>query len=89
MGRKGRGKEKLETCCACGAKVPRNKAVDYAKHVKFSTDLRESDKDDDYVNPYQDSAMYTKKQTYCISCAKHRKIFEKKKKEAARRREEI
>ncbi len=89
MGRKGRGREKLETCSACGAKVPRNKAVYYEKRVVFSTDLRESDKDPEYDNPYRDSAMYTKKQVYCISCAKHRKIFEKKKREAARKREEL
>ncbi len=88
MGRKkGRGKEKLETCSACGASVPRNKAVYYEKRVKYSTDLRESEKDPEYDNPYRDFAMYSKKLVYCISCAKHRKIFEKKKREAARKRE--
>ena len=78
MGRKKRGREKLETCCACGAKVPRNKAVFYNKRVSYGTEMKGSD---------DVSVSYIKKQVYCVSCAKHRKIYEKKKKAAARRRE--
>ncbi|MGC8572178.1 MAG: hypothetical protein ACP5RI_01230 [Candidatus Micrarchaeia archaeon] len=68
-----RGKEILVVCESCGRKIPRNKAVVYEKAISFNTgnegttDLRFFEK---------------RKVYYCISCAKHRGIFEKKKREA-------
>jgi len=72
-----RGRQKLETCASCGRAVPRGKAVEYASRTHFTTDLKE------------DNVTYTGfiDQYYCISCAKHRKIFEKKKQQAQRLKE--
>ena len=65
-----RGKETTITCDNCGRKVPRNKAVAFEKRVAFSTDLHTSG----------DVRFFEKKKVYyCISCAKHLGIFEKKK----------
>jgi len=74
---KRRGRERLETCVSCGRAVPRDKAVQYSKRTHFTTDLKE------------DNVTYTgfTDSYYCISCAKHRKIFEIKKRQAQRRRE--
>ncbi len=71
-----RGKEPLVTCDNCGRKMPRNKAVSYEKTIRFGTDP--SDKNNVRF-------MSSRKIYYCISCAKHRGIFEKKADEAARR----
>lgn len=77
MGRKRRGRERLETCASCGRAVPRDKAVEYSRRTHFTTDLKE------------DNVTYTgfSDAYYCISCAKHRKIFEAKKRQAQRLRE--
>jgi len=77
MGGNRRGRQRLETCASCGRAVPRGKAVEYATRTHFTTDLKE------------DNVTYTgfTDAYYCISCAKHRKIFEKKKLEAQRRKE--
>ncbi len=77
MGKKRRGRDRLVTCDACKRQVPRNKAVEYVKTNIFSTDL----KGEENVTYRGVRVVY-----YCISCAKHRKIFEKKKKIAERRR---
>ena len=74
-----RGREKLETCSSCGRQVPRDKAVEYTRRTTFSTDLKN---DEENVSYSDFSSSY-----YCVSCAKHRKIFEKKKAQAQRRRE--
>jgi ribosomal protein S26 len=66
-----RGREKLMTCESCHRQVPRGKAVEFEKRSVFSTDLRTADN----IFTVSDRVVY-----YCISCAKHRKIFEKKKK---------
>ncbi|MGC8629036.1 MAG: hypothetical protein ACP5T4_02390 [Candidatus Micrarchaeia archaeon] len=71
-----RGREELVICDNCGRKVPRNKAVAYEKVVSFSTDLHTSGD----VKFFERKKVY-----YCISCAKHLGIFEKKKAQAARR----
>ncbi len=71
-----RGKEPLVTCDNCGRKMPRNKAVSYEKMIRFGTDP--SDKNNVRF-------MSSRKIYYCISCAKHRGIFDKKANEAARR----
>ncbi len=73
-----RGREKLETCVSCGRQVPRDKAVEYTRRTTYSTEL---DNEDD-VSYSAFSSSY-----YCISCAKRRRIFEKKKAQAQRRRE--
>lgn len=78
MGSKRRGRERLMCCVSCGRMVPRDKAVDYEKRNMFTTDLR----DQENVTAFSRNTEY-----YCISCAKHRKIFEKKKQQAARARE--
>lgn len=77
MGRRRRGRERLETCSSCGRAVPRDKAVEYSSRTHFTTDLKE------------DNVTYTgfSDAYYCISCAKHRRIFEKKKQQAQRMRE--
>lgn len=77
MGRRRRGRDRLETCSGCGRAVPRDKAVEYSHRTHITTDLKE-----DNVTYTGFSDVY-----YCISCAKHRKIFEKKKEQARRRRE--
>lgn len=71
-----RGREELVTCDNCGRKVPRNKAVVYEKTIAFSTDLH---------MPGDVKFFEKKKVYYCISCAKHLGIFEKKKAFAQRR----
>lgn len=77
MGNKRRGRDRLETCSSCGRSVPRDKAVEYSTRTHFTTDLKE------------DNVTYTgfRDSYYCISCAKHRKIFEKLKQQAQRQRE--
>lgn len=70
-GKKGRGREPLVTCASCGRSVPRGKAVQDARRIVFSTELKTGN-DVSYSD--------VRKVYYCISCAKHRKIFEKKKK---------
>lgn len=73
-----RGKDRLLTCESCRRQVPRTKAVEFEKRNVFSTDLRGTD---------NISIMSSNTTYYCISCAKHRGIFEKKKRMAARARE--
>ncbi|MCX8205925.1 MAG: hypothetical protein N3H30_01720 [Candidatus Micrarchaeota archaeon] len=68
-----RGKDPLVSCGSCGRSVPRSKAVQDNRKVSYSTELRTGD-----------DVSFTdfRKVYYCISCAKHRKIFEKKKRQA-------
>jgi ribosomal protein S26 len=68
-----RGKDTLVICESCGRKVPRNKAVIFEKSISFSTDLKTAND----VRFFERRKVY-----YCISCAKHRGIFEKKKRQA-------
>jgi len=75
-----RGKEPLVTCDNCGRKIPRSKAVVFEKRINFSTDLHSS-------NDVRFSE--TRKVYYCISCAKHLGIFEKKKQIEGRRNKEV
>lgn len=72
-----RGKETSVTCDSCGRKVPRNKAVDFEKAISFSTDMHNAND----VRFFEKRKVY-----YCISCAKHRGIFEKKREQAERAR---
>jgi ribosomal protein S26 len=80
MGTKRRGRERLEICVSCGRSIPRDKAVSYTQRNVFTTDLKGADN----VSLFTDRDVY-----YCISCAKHRKIFEKKQKLLAERRKKL
>lgn len=77
MGKKRRGRDRLATCVSCGRAVPRNKAIEYERRSRISTDLR----DENNVSAFISNVEY-----YCISCGKHRRITEKLKKQAANRR---
>jgi ribosomal protein S26 len=71
-----RGREAPTVCESCGRKVPRNKAIIDERSISFSTD----------THTPQDVRFFERRKVYyCISCAKHRGIFEKKKEMAERR----
>ena len=70
-----RGKEPLVTCDSCGRKMPRNKGVVFEKVIRFGGDP---------ALQLTAKFMSTRKVYYCISCGKHRGIFEKKKEAAER-----
>jgi len=70
-----RGRETAVTCDSCGRKVPRNKACDFDKAITFSTDTHTAND----VRFFERRRVY-----YCISCAKHRGIFQKKREQAER-----
>lgn len=70
-----RGREPLVTCESCGRKSPRNKAVVFEKAISFGTEPGMGNS----VRYFSKRKVY-----YCISCAKHRGIFEKKKENAIR-----
>ena len=56
--------------------IPRNKAVIDEKAVRFGTDMKNA----------QDVRFFERlKVYYCISCAKHRGVFERKKRQAIER----
>ena len=78
MGKKRRGRERLVRCANCGRSVPRDKAVCDLRRRSYSTDLKG-----------EDNIVYSDvvEVCYCVSCGKHRGIYEKKKKAAQRRRE--
>lgn len=63
-----RGRDRMERCVSCGRAVPRNKAVEFTRRTHYTTDLK------------ADNVTYTGfvDSYYCISCAKHQKIFQKK-----------
>ncbi len=69
-----RGREQLVRCDNCGRNVPRNKAVSDEKVIRFGTDMNNRDI----------KFMTRRKVHYCISCAKHKGIFQKKAEQAAR-----
>jgi ribosomal protein S26 len=71
-----RGKETTVICESCGRKIPRNKSVSFEKSVSFNTELRSAND----VRFFERMKVY-----YCVSCAKHRGIFEKKKRQAINR----
>ncbi len=65
-----RGKETTVHCDQCGRAVPRNKGVMFDKPVSFNTGMQNTN----------DVRFFERRKVwYCISCAKHRGIFEKKK----------
>ncbi|MGC8586363.1 MAG: hypothetical protein ACP5K5_02350 [Candidatus Micrarchaeia archaeon] len=68
-----RGRESLVRCESCGRMVPRNKAVVFEKVITFNTETKTAND----VRFFEKRKVY-----YCISCAKHRGIFEKLKRQA-------
>ncbi len=76
-GKKNRGRERSETCEGCGRLFPRHRGVEYSKRSTFSTDLRTGD---------NVSHSIVIDAWYCLSCAKHRKILEKIKRQNERQR---
>lgn len=78
---KRRGREHLVLCSACGRRIPRDKAICLKK-----SGLGFLSKDIDLPkDAIVDVGVKT--MCYCISCAKHRHIFEKLRRESKRRRE--
>lgn len=63
------------TCESCGRKSPRNKAIVFEKAISFGTEPGFGTN----VRYFSKRKVY-----YCISCAKHRGIFQKKKEQAIR-----
>jgi len=70
-----RGSDTLVNCDQCGRRVPSVKAVAYEKRISFGTELH---------NANDVRFLTSRKVYYCISCAKHKGIFEKKKEQAER-----
>ena len=75
MANKTRGRERLVTCASCGRTMPKDKSVKFGKMNVYSTELKTADdvKATSFVENH-----------YCISCGKHRRIFEKLKNKAIR-----
>ncbi|MFH1780284.1 MAG: hypothetical protein ABH803_04065 [Candidatus Micrarchaeota archaeon] len=83
-GRRGsgsRGREKTVKCAGCGRSVARSKAVYIEKPV-----LQNPLEAKDVYSEHYDRVL-TREFAYCISCGKHRRIFEKKKQMAKAQRE--
>ncbi len=72
-----RGREPPVRCDNCGRMVPRGKAVSEEKRINLGTDANEGN-----IRFFTSRKVY-----YCISCAKHRGIFEKLKQKAQREAE--
>lgn len=76
MANKTRGRERLLNCDSCGRRIPRDKAVSYNQMVVYSTDLKNAD---------DVRTSLRREFHYCPSCGKHRHIYERKGRDAARR----
>ncbi|MBS3070312.1 hypothetical protein J4220_02285 [Candidatus Micrarchaeota archaeon] len=76
-----RGRERMVRCEKCGREVRRDKAVFIEKPVLTNPLERK----DVYSETY--NRVLTREVSYCISCGKHGRIFEKKKKQLARQKE--
>ncbi|MEM4255163.1 MAG: hypothetical protein QXR53_02435 [Candidatus Norongarragalinales archaeon] len=76
-----RGRERLVRCEKCGREVRRDKAVFIEKPILTNPLERK----DVYSETY--TRVLTREVSYCISCGKHGRIFEKKKKMQERQRE--
>lgn len=78
MGKRSRGRERLINCDSCGRRVPRDKAISYERSTVYSTDLKTADDVRTFI--YRENH-------YCPSCAKSKRIYEKKKEQLSRQRE--
>ena len=73
-----RGRDTQVICESCGRSVPRSKSVAFERAISFNTGNQS----------ITDVRFFERRKTYyCISCAKHRGIFEKKKRIARERSE--
>ncbi len=77
----GRGRERLLSCSKCGRQVRRDKAV-FLEKVILTNPVERKDVFDDQWVP-----RITREVCYCISCGKHLRVFDKKKKMAEAQRE--
>ena len=78
MGSRTRGRERLLNCDSCGRRIPRDKAVSYERSTMYSTDLKTAD----------DVRTFIRRENhYCPSCAKSKRIYEKKKEQMQRQRD--
>ncbi len=77
----GRGKERMITCAQCGRQVRRDKAVTIEKPVFTNPLEREEVADEQYTR------MITREFSYCPSCGKHFRIYQKKTQQNERGRE--
>jgi ribosomal protein S26 len=77
----GRGREKLVSCDSCGRQVRRDKAVTLDKML-FSNPMEKKETVDE-----QYSRGTFGRLTYCPSCGKHKRIYEKKKQMLERQKE--
>lgn len=68
----------MVNCDSCGRRIPRDKALTLDNVTVYSTDMRASEGSDVRT-------MLRREQHYCISCGKHRRLFEKKARQMARR----
>ena len=76
-----RGKETLVRCEKCGRQVRRDKAVSIEKPI-FTNPLERKDVYSEIYN-----RVLTREVTYCISCGKHGRIFQKKAEQLQRQKE--
>ncbi|MFN3910241.1 MAG: 30S ribosomal protein S26e [Candidatus Anstonellaceae archaeon] len=84
MGKKPRGRERLVRCDSCGRLIPKDKSVTIDSVTVYDTEfkgLTEEEKQNEVRTVIHGF------KTYCISCGKHRRIFEKKKRQFQRRKE--
>ncbi|MBI2444816.1 hypothetical protein HYV43_00305 [Candidatus Micrarchaeota archaeon] len=77
----GRGRERMITCAQCGRQVRRDKAVTIEKPVFTNPLDREEVADEQYTR------MLTREFSYCPSCGKHFRIYQKKTQQNERSRE--
>ena len=68
----GRGKEKMVVCAQCGRYTRRDKAVTIEKAVFINPMDRNEIHDDQYV------PRIMREYSYCPSCGKHLRIYDKK-----------
>ncbi|PIT84042.1 hypothetical protein COU37_05285 [Candidatus Micrarchaeota archaeon CG10_big_fil_rev_8_21_14_0_10_45_29] len=78
---KPRGRDKLITCDSCGRRVPRDKALSLDTFTTYSTEFK-GDTEEEKLNDTRTSLR--REQHFCISCGKHRRLFDKKKRQVIR-----
>jgi len=77
----GRGKERMVICAKCGKNVRRDKAVFIEKIVFTNPADRKDIQDEKYTR------FFSRELAYCPSCARHLRIYEKKKQQMQRERQ--
>ena len=81
MFRLARGREKIVRCEKCGREVRKDKALFIEKAV-FNNPLERKDV---YSETY--NRVLTREVSYCVSCGKHARLFQKKKQQQERLKE--